>query len=202
MTRSRLAEAQTAAEVLEARDAAAGAYSVAKAQAEILKKKKAHDDVLAKVYRLQADALEIEAAAKRRLADEYDAAQARGEVATVGKRSQPERLAPAPPSAEEIFGPGGRKQVHEARRIRDAEKAEPGFTRRVLDQELKAGRAPTRERLKQETGGRKVTTRTRRLKPPVLDAKTPEVDAPGAAGGRGSGARVATLGYGASVSSC
>jgi len=48
-------------------------------------------------HRAQADALEIEAGAKRRLADEYDA-QARGEVATQrdGKlgRSQPERLKP------------------------------------------------------------------------------------------------------------
>jgi hypothetical protein len=31
-------------------------------------------------HRAQADALEIEAGAKRRLADEYDAAQERGEV--------------------------------------------------------------------------------------------------------------------------
>ncbi len=36
----------------------------------------------AAAYRAQADALDIEAQAKRRLADEYDAAQARGEVAS------------------------------------------------------------------------------------------------------------------------
>src|SRR5215211_564663 len=47
-------------------------------------------------HRAQADALEIEAGAKRRLADEYDAAQGRGEVATVGKRSQPEHLVGRP----------------------------------------------------------------------------------------------------------
>jgi hypothetical protein len=40
------------------------------------------DVLIAAVYRAQADALVIEAQAKRRLADEYDAAQARGEVAT------------------------------------------------------------------------------------------------------------------------
>lgn len=56
-------------------------------------------------------------AAKRRLADEYDAAQARGEVATFGKRSQPERLSPAPPSAKDIGLT--RKQIHEARAVRD-----------------------------------------------------------------------------------
>jgi hypothetical protein len=35
-----------------------------------------------KLFHAQADALEIGAGAKRRLADEYDAAQERGEVAT------------------------------------------------------------------------------------------------------------------------
>jgi len=37
------------------------------------------DELIAKVHRAQADALEIEATAKRRLADEYDVAQERGE---------------------------------------------------------------------------------------------------------------------------
>jgi hypothetical protein len=39
-----------------------------------------NDELIAKAHRAQADALEIEAMAKRRLADEYDAAQLRGEV--------------------------------------------------------------------------------------------------------------------------
>ena len=42
------------------------------------RKPAAHDDVLGAVYRAQADALMIEARAKMRLADEYDAAQERG----------------------------------------------------------------------------------------------------------------------------
>jgi hypothetical protein len=40
--------------------------------------------LIAAAHRAQADALEIEAQAKRRLADEYDAAQDRGEVAVRG----------------------------------------------------------------------------------------------------------------------
>jgi hypothetical protein len=40
---------------------------------------------IAAAYRAQADAAEIEAAAKRRLADEYDAEQARDEVAKKGR---------------------------------------------------------------------------------------------------------------------
>jgi hypothetical protein len=69
--------------------------------------------------------LEIEAAAKRRLADEYDAAQERGEVATAGKRSQAERLTEAPPNAADLGLT--RKTIHEARIIRDAGKANPGI---------------------------------------------------------------------------
>lgn len=70
-----------------------------------------------------ADALEIEAQAKRRLADEYDAAQARGEVAGScegrPRRSGVERL----PDASDLGLT--RKQIHEARQVRDAEKAAP-----------------------------------------------------------------------------
>ncbi len=75
-----LTGATTAAEVLEARDKAAFAYDAAKRAARLAAAKGAHDDIIARVYRAQADALEIESLAKRRLADEYDAAQDRGEV--------------------------------------------------------------------------------------------------------------------------
>lgn len=65
------------------------------------------------------------------LADEYDAAQERGEVATAtdGKlgRSQPERLKP---TASDLGL--SRKDIHEARIIRDAEKEDPGIVKRVL----------------------------------------------------------------------
>jgi hypothetical protein len=40
-----------------------------------------HDTLIAAAYRAQADALDIGTQAKRRFADEYDAAHARGEVA-------------------------------------------------------------------------------------------------------------------------
>lgn len=40
------------------------------------------------MHRAQAKALEIEAGAKRRLADEYDAAQERGEVAKRGEQDR------------------------------------------------------------------------------------------------------------------
>ena len=140
-----LAKATSAAEVLEARDAAALAYDAAKATARFAKAKQAHDQIIAACHRAQADALDIEAAAKCRLADEYDAAQERGEVVgpkggnpDLPNRSTPERLA----SVEDIGLT--RKQVHEARKIRDAEKQQPGVIRKVLDKRLAAGQEPTR----------------------------------------------------------
>jgi hypothetical protein len=93
---------------------------------------------------VQADALEIEAAAKRRLADEYDAAQARGEVATGSVRT--DIVASAndvrPATAADL---GLRRdQIHEARQLRDAEVADPGIVRRTLDEKLERGEEPTR----------------------------------------------------------
>jgi hypothetical protein len=69
---------------------------------------------LAKVHRAQADTLEIGAAAERRLADEYDAAQERGEISKQGAH------VPAGNMKTADLGLS-RKDIHEARQIRDAE---------------------------------------------------------------------------------
>lgn len=62
-------------------------------------------------HRAQADALEIEALAKRRLADEIDTAQERGEVAKQGAHISAGNM-----SVQELgLSP---KQIHEARQIR------------------------------------------------------------------------------------
>ena len=135
-----LAGAKTAAEVLEAREVAGLAYDTAKRAARLSRAKSAHDDLIAAAHRAQADALEIEAAAKRRLADEYDAAQARGEVAKRGWESGVDKHN-ITTSAELGLR---RDQVHEARRLRDAEAAEPGLVRRTLDAKLERGEEPTR----------------------------------------------------------
>ena len=82
-----LAGARTAAEVLEAREIAGVAYDAAKRAARLSRAKAAHDDLVAAAHRAQAHALEIEAAAKRRLADEYDGAQAHGDVGQQGARN-------------------------------------------------------------------------------------------------------------------
>jgi hypothetical protein len=77
----RLADAKTYAEVLDARNEAALAYDMAKTAARIARAKEAHDELIAVIHRTQASALRIEALAKERLANEYDAAQERGDVA-------------------------------------------------------------------------------------------------------------------------
>lgn len=134
-----LTSARTAAEVLEAKEMAAVAYDVAKRAARLARAKQAHDDLIAAAYRAQADALEIEAGAKRRLADEYDAAQKRGELRAARERTT---------SKAEAVGAADigltHKQVHEARAVRDAEKASPGVVRRAIDSAIAAGKAPTR----------------------------------------------------------
>ena len=139
---SMLASAKTAAEVLEAREAAGLAYDIAKRAARLKNAKAAHDDLVAAAHRAQADALEIEAAAKRRLADEYDAAQARGEVASDGRPKTVVGGNGIPATSTDL---GLRRdQIHEARRLRDAEAADPGIVRRTLDAKLERGEEPTR----------------------------------------------------------
>lgn len=142
-----LTGARSAAEVLEAREMAALAYDAAKRAARIGKAKKAHDSLIAAAHRAQADAHEIQALASRRLADEYDAAQERGEIGQSGSRTD---LVPngneVAPSAADIGL--SRKDIHEARLIRDAEQADPGIVRRALDEALAAGEEPTRAKVR------------------------------------------------------
>jgi hypothetical protein len=147
---STLASAQSAAEVLEARDMASVAYDMAKRAARLAKAKGAHDELLSKVHRAQADALEIEAAAKRKLADEYDAAQERGEVARTGEQDRVRDSVPygnAIPSTSKELGIS-RKDIHEARMIRDAEEAQPGIVRDTIKESIEAGEEPTRAKVR------------------------------------------------------
>lgn len=142
-----LASAKTAAEVLEARDMASVAYDTAKRAARLAEVRDAHDDLLSKIHRAQADALEIEAGAKRRLADEYDAAQAAKVVGQSGARtdlvSKGNEVVP-PARAAGI----SRKEIHEARIIRDAEEADPGIVKRTINAAVDAGEEPTRAKVR------------------------------------------------------
>jgi hypothetical protein len=80
--------------------------------------------------------------AKRRLADEYDAAQERGEIRT---RSDNQHASSKPEEAAGVTDIGlTHKDIHEARIIRDAEVNEPGVVRRALDEKLALGEEQTK----------------------------------------------------------
>lgn len=143
---AKLAKAETSAEVLDARRDAALAYDAAKIAGRMAKAKQAHDEVIAAVYHAQADALEIESLAKRRLADEYDAAQDRGEVKAANNEKTTSNAEAVSASAIGLT----HKDIHEARQIRDAEQADPGVVRRTLDSLIQAGEEPTKAALKRE----------------------------------------------------
>lgn len=142
-----LDNARGAAEVLEARDRASVAYDAAKKATRFLKAKGAADELIAAGHRLQAEALVIEARAKCRLADEYDAAQERGEVAKASVRTdivlKQNDVRPATAADVGI----SRKDIHEARIIRDAEAEEPGIVQHTIDDAIDAGEEPSKAKI-------------------------------------------------------
>jgi len=146
---SALSGARSSAEVLEARDLARVAYDAAKSAGRFAKAKAAHDEVLSAVFRAQADAAIIEARAKVRLADEYDAAQDRGEV--MGSSRSCVGDDNAPPTTAEL---GLRRdEIHEARKLRDAEAAAPGKIEAAADALIARGEEPTKAALRREVIG-------------------------------------------------
>lgn len=142
-----LANARTSAEVLEAHELAGFAYDAAKRTGRLLRAKGAHDDLVAAALRAQGDALLLEAGAKLRLADEYDAARDRGEVAPHGRFHRPDidsgeviaTLADLGLTADTIY---------RARQIRDAEAAQPGFVRGIVEARLRDGLEPNQKALR------------------------------------------------------
>jgi hypothetical protein len=163
-----LINAKTSAEVLEARDMASVAYDAAKKAARLMKAKQAHDDLISAAFRAQADALSIEAQAKRRLADEYDAAQERGELAT-GRDGPGAGVLNGNAKATASDVGLSRKDIHEAREVRDAEVAEPGIVQRTVDEAVAAGEEPTKAKVRRAV--KKVATRGKSKKITVPVAK-------------------------------
>lgn len=141
---AQLATAVSAAEVLDVIDTASFTYSTAQKAGRIAKAKGAHDKVVGAAHRAQADALEIEAEAKRRLADEYDGGQERGEIAKGSVRSDivPQQNDVRPATAAEAGV--SRKEIHAARRVRNAEAKQPGVVKAALDKAIAEKQEPTR----------------------------------------------------------
>lgn len=142
----RLLSAKSCAEILDAKAVAGIAYTTAKATGRAAKAKDAHDKIIDVVHHTQASALKIEALANRRLADEYDAAQERGEVhsAHSGAKRIPDENSIA--TTEEIGISS--KDIYDARLVRDAEEVDPGVIDRSIDEMVEAGEEPTKARLR------------------------------------------------------
>lgn len=146
-----LQNARSSAEVLEARDMARVAYDAAKSAGRMAKAKQAHDSIVSDVHRSQAHALAIRARAEMRLAEEYDAAQDRGEVAKAGQYDRPNVVSDNVSRRATSADLGMRRdEIHEARKLRDAEQAEPGLISRALNAMVERGEEPTRAALKRE----------------------------------------------------
>lgn len=161
-----LAEAKTSAEILDARNAAHTAYAAAREAEHLARVTGAAKEVLVACHEARAQALLIETQAKIRLADEYDAAQARGEVQKQGgdhtSKIPNENFAP---TAADVGLTG--KDIHEARQLRDAEAKDPGVIAKALDGEIAAGRAPKPATIKKAVK-QTLTGQTERADPNIL----------------------------------
>jgi hypothetical protein len=123
-------------------------YDQSKAAASYAKRMKLSDELIGKARRMQGDALLIETRAKMALADQFDEAQKAGVVATPGR--------PKKVSDENLFRLEdvglSKGQVHEARKLRDAETKEPGLVERAIAARIQAGLEPSRANLRAAVG--------------------------------------------------
>lgn len=134
-------------DVAAARMLAAGVYDQAKAGAAFAARFGAADRLVRKARQLQGDALLIEARAKVRLADEYDAAQANGEAS----KGRPKSREDGKTFTQAEAGLSS-KDVHDARKLRDAELRTPGIVERAIAARLLAGLEPSRANLRAAVG--------------------------------------------------
>jgi hypothetical protein len=123
-------------------------YDQSKAAASYAKRMKLSDELIGKARRMQGDALLIETRAKMALADQFDEAQKAGVVAVPGR--------PKKVSDENLFRLEdvglSKGQVHEARKLRDAETKEPGLVERAIAARIQAGLEPSRANLRAAVG--------------------------------------------------
>lgn len=158
-----LAEATSAAEVLDARKEADRAYHKAKAS-RFRQAQDAHSAVLDTAERSQAEALMIIAKADERLADEYDAAQGRDEIAKLGTNQTQVGL-PSENTLPTVKDLGiTSKDIFNAREVRDAEKAEPGIVAATLKKLLADGIEPTKARLRDAISAQAKVVRSERFR--------------------------------------
>jgi len=137
-------------DVIAAKVLAAHAYDDAKSAVLLAERFAAGTGLVAKALQMQGDALLIEARAKMLLADQWDEAKAAGKISKGGRPSD------KPVDVENGFSAADagldRKEIHEARKLRDAEAKEPGIVERAIAARLMAGLNPTRANLRAAVG--------------------------------------------------
>ena len=149
--RRTLDNAKSSAEILEVIDKSSLGYTTAKEMGRISKARKAHDDVLQAARRLQGDAIKIENRAKIRLAEEYDAAQERGEVAGNGGNRGNQFASVENNNTATSADLGLRRdQIFEARKYRDYEKENPNALDAIVDDLVSQGQEPTKAAIRKE----------------------------------------------------
>ena len=148
-----LAEAKTSAEVLEAKTTAGVAYDAAKSAGRIARKKAAHDDLMQKIYRSQAQCVIIEGEAQARLADEYDLAQEKGEVQKAGRDRKSNIIVAAhdndiKPSTADLGLT--RDQIYQARKVRDVLREDPTAIEDKVNALVEQGLEPTKAAIREQ----------------------------------------------------
>jgi hypothetical protein len=167
--RGALEAAETNVQILGVRADASIAYEKITQAERLAKARHAHGETIAALRAMAADMLLLEAGADIRLANEYDAAQARGELQSRGG----DRVSSKVRNAD--FGPTvsdmgiSKQRMSEARQLRDAEKAKPGSIKRALDAEVQAGRTPTRAAVKRAIKPEPVIAEPVRPEPAPID---------------------------------
>ncbi len=144
-------------DVINARMLAAAAYEQAKAAGKLAERFGAAERLIAKARQLQGDALLIETRAKIVIAREYDQAQGEGRAATKGR--------PKNGSEENILRHSdtglSRKEIHEARKLAEAETRTPGLVERAIAARIAAGLEPNRANLRAAVGTSSATKEER-----------------------------------------
>lgn len=144
-------------DVLAAKVLASGAYREAKAAAGFAAEfGAAGKRLVAKARQLQGDALLIETRAKIRIAKAYDEAQADGRAL----KGRPKSIPDGNTFTQEEAGLSA-KEIHDARRLAEAEERAPGLVERAIAARLQAGLEPSRANLRASIGTKTATNEER-----------------------------------------
>ena len=127
---------------------ASGAYDQAKAAGGYAERVKASRTLVDKARRLQADALKIEALSYCAMADAVDEAQEKGAISRGGRP----KTVDGDDSFTLVDVGIDRDHLYQARKLRNAEKANPGFVETIIETRLSEGLEPSRASLKKAAG--------------------------------------------------